>query len=202
MIYTQFIWTLGNGTTQTLSTPTLNYTYATPGWYTVTLKTVDQNDVESTPQSMVIRVHTPSVSDPGTAGETTLEGIDSNQDGIRDDVERFIDEYFGENSNKRLAMRQAAVTLDQIVKSNADVAVAQPLFVQLDLDTRCVISQFADSSDKWMNAIQVLKQKTFNTEERFGVYLNLSENLDIASIAAPVQDFSLYASNCQFTPTP
>ncbi|MBI2518959.1 MAG: PKD domain-containing protein, partial [Bdellovibrio sp.] len=201
-VVTQFIWTLGDGTTQNLTTPTLNYTYATPGWYTVTLKTVDQNAVESTPQTIVIRVHAPNVADPGIAGETTLEGIDSNLDGVRDDVERFIDEYFGENSNKRQAMRQAAVTLDQIVKSNADVAVAQPLFVQLDRDSRCVISQLNDETDDWYNALAALKQHTFNTDSRLAVYLALDRDMDIGATKAEDQDISAYADNCNFVPIP
>jgi hypothetical protein len=49
--------------------------------------------------------------DPGPEGERTLEGIDSDKDGVRDDVQRFIALHYGESE-------RAVRALTNIAKSN------------------------------------------------------------------------------------
>lgn len=48
------------------------------------------------------------VPDPGKAGKLTLEGIDSDQDGVRDDVQRWINTAFSESEKTRSALKQYA----------------------------------------------------------------------------------------------
>jgi len=201
-IITSYVWDFGDGETLVATQPTVDHTYANFGTFIATLKTINQHGVESHLASIQLVVHTPAVSDPGDLGEQSLAGIDTNANGLRDDVERFIDEYFQDNSNKRQAMQQAALTLDQIVKSNADTTIATPLFAQLALDTRCLISQFQEPTDDWSSFLAMLKQKTFNTEARINVYLSLDRAMNIGAVEAIEQTDEQYASNCNFAITP
>ena len=43
--------------------------------------------------------------DPGEAGKATLEGIDSDQDGIRDDIQRYIALTYPDSQKTRAALR-------------------------------------------------------------------------------------------------
>ena len=48
--------------------------------------------------------------DPGSAGELTLLGIDSDNDGVRDDVQRYIEFTYPNSQRVRLALREIAKT--------------------------------------------------------------------------------------------
>lgn len=58
------------------------------------------------------------VPDPGPAGMTTLAGIDSDGDGVRDDVQRWIAESYGDSLKMKAALKQAAA-VDQLKLLNA-----------------------------------------------------------------------------------
>lgn len=48
------------------------------------------------------------VPNPGKAGSLTIEGIDSDKDGVRDDVQRWINETFPESPKVKEALKQLA----------------------------------------------------------------------------------------------
>jgi len=50
----------------------------------------------------------PLPPDPGEAGKVTLEGIDSDGDGVRDDVQRYIALTYPDSEKTRLALTQHA----------------------------------------------------------------------------------------------
>ena len=47
--------------------------------------------------------------DPGSVGRKTLAGIDSDHDGLRDDVQRWIYARYPKEENKRKALKQMAL---------------------------------------------------------------------------------------------
>lgn len=51
--------------------------------------------------------------DPGEAGKEALAGVDSNNNGIRDDVEIYIDANFGNSQKLKEGLNQFAVSLQQ-----------------------------------------------------------------------------------------
>jgi len=63
--------------------------------------------------------------DPGEAGMATLEGIDSDGDGVRDDVQRWIALSFPNSEKTRAALTQLTITEQQILvdADNADASV-------------------------------------------------------------------------------
>lgn len=51
--------------------------------------------------------------DPGNAGTRTLEGIDSDHDGLRDDLQRWIYARFPNEPKKRAALKQMAISFQK-----------------------------------------------------------------------------------------
>ena len=51
----------------------------------------------------------PLPPDPGEAGKQTLEGIDSDKNGLRDDVQRYIAMLHPESQKARMALQQTAI---------------------------------------------------------------------------------------------
>jgi len=63
--------------------------------------------------------------DPGEAGKATLAGIDSDGDGVRDDVQRWIALTYPNSQKTRAALRQMAQAMQNILLNAADVANAR-----------------------------------------------------------------------------
>ncbi|WEF33757.1 hypothetical protein [Pseudoduganella chitinolytica] len=70
--------------------------------------------------------------DPGEAGRATLAGIDSNDNGVRDDLERHIARHFGTDERVRRAVANAVIATQQgILATDADdSAAAQAMLVR------------------------------------------------------------------------
>lgn len=70
---------------------------------------------QTLPQTLKLLMHVAGVGaaiflppDPGEAGKTTLEGIDSDGDGVRDDIQRYIALTYPSSEKLRVALAQAA----------------------------------------------------------------------------------------------
>ncbi|MGH8488103.1 MAG: hypothetical protein ACREXS_04330 [Gammaproteobacteria bacterium] len=53
--------------------------------------------------------------DPGEAGKAALEGIDSDGDGVRDDIQRYIALNFPDSAKTRAALTQQAKTFQSML---------------------------------------------------------------------------------------
>ncbi|MDX8396318.1 MAG: hypothetical protein R8K22_07895 [Mariprofundaceae bacterium] len=53
--------------------------------------------------------------DPGAAGKATLEGIDSDNDGVRDDVQRWIAITYPNSEKTRAALSQRTKIMQQVL---------------------------------------------------------------------------------------
>lgn len=56
--------------------------------------------------------------DPGKEGKKTIEGIDADQDGVRDDVQRWIHAVFPNEPRKRMSFRQWARYFQNTLRSD------------------------------------------------------------------------------------
>lgn len=64
------------------------------------------------------------VADPGEEGKKTLGGIDSDSDGVRDDIQRWInEEYLGKESTKK-ALKQMVVSMNKSLESSNDKSLS------------------------------------------------------------------------------
>jgi hypothetical protein len=125
--------------------------------------------------------------DPGEAGKATLEGIDSNNNGIRDDLEIAIYNYAPKPEEDRLraAMtqnakaRQLAIiaghTKDQQTIKEADDASWLAVF--------CV-NRIKKEYEKG-NFVKQIERKAFNTPDRVEAYMRFNEALSGKVLSAP-----------------
>ncbi|OIP99199.1 MAG: hypothetical protein AUK35_07795 [Zetaproteobacteria bacterium CG2_30_46_52] len=105
--------------------------------------------------------------DPGAAGEATLEGIDSDGDGVRDDVQRWIVMSYPNSEKTRAALRQLAVDYQNSILDVTSKAVVINNFISMQRTLYClsyIILDFYDVSP-------ALKSVVLNTSARSRAYL-------------------------------
>ncbi|AVR97644.1 hypothetical protein [Pseudoduganella armeniaca] len=87
--------------------------------------------------------------DPGEAGRATLAGIDSNGNGVRDDLERHIARHFGRDDKVLRAVANAVIaTQHGILASDADgSAAAQAMLVHAGDCMGAIASELAPYGD-------------------------------------------------------
>jgi hypothetical protein len=126
--------------------------------------------------------------DPGDAGKTTLEGIDSDKDGVRDDVQRYIALTYPAPEDKplRAALREYAAFQQPFLMETDDkfktIANAENRAKQID----CVLYLRPDDGQA---GLVNLRAEYLNTESRTRTYLNADGQLGGQPISlTPVED--------------
>ena len=105
--------------------------------------------------------------DPGKAGEATVAGVDSNNDGIRDDVEIFIAENYGSSERAVRALRFVAKRMQTDMidpPTTPEQAVAR---AEADTSIACYVST-VDWEVRVRDALEEVRAQMVNTPERFG----------------------------------
>jgi len=115
--------------------------------------------------------------DPGAAGMATLAGIDSDNDGVRDDIQRYIWlTYAGSEKTRAGLFQEAEVFQDLLVAgTNKDQAAALEAFKQDDLGSACLI--YILGLDQEIRVAQTLLALTLNTRARSLAYLDYNDLL-------------------------
>jgi len=94
--------------------------------------------------------------EPGEQKSTaTLSGVDSNNNGVRDDIERLIAEKYGEHEETYLAGIVQAQAIDRVYSSESDDAIEQ-----LNLVIRC-------TSKHQYSMMSTIEKEYANTPERW-----------------------------------
>jgi hypothetical protein len=109
----------------------------------------------------------PLPPDPGEAGKQTLEGIDSDNDGVRDDVQRWIAIVFLNNQVIQQALQQHAVALQDTL-SAVDPAAAQEASSRELAAARC-LAHVAGTIEAYRESIN-LSEQVLNTSSRQDAY--------------------------------
>lgn len=105
--------------------------------------------------------------DPGVAGDATLAGIDSDKDGVRDDVEREIVGLYPNNAKARAVLYQEAIYYQTILANSASASIVSDSYGYLMGLSQCLESATGDlAADE-----SILHPQLFNTEERTDAYL-------------------------------
>jgi hypothetical protein len=119
--------------------------------------------------------------DPGKAGELTLEGIDSNRNGVRDDIERYVALLAPDDPTRRTALINLADAVqDTYLSAGTDISV---LADQIVLRVGCVhrVTTSRDASAD----ISELMPRVLNTAGRARGYFLYNESLPSQSFAIP-----------------
>jgi hypothetical protein len=116
----------------------------------------------------------PVPSDPGQLGIETTAGIDSDSDGVRDDIQRYIvAAYVSDTSDERLMLLQYARTLGHILQSANDTTTAESAWLEVFAALRCM-SDIVGASEADQRRV-VLRARFLNTRERSRIYLKASQ---------------------------
>jgi hypothetical protein len=130
--------------------------------------------------------------DPGEEGKKTVEGIDSQNSGMRDDIWRYVADKYADSKPERAAATQTAVPWQQLINNIARQKIAMTSeeeeilvgdFRQLAAAWDCLryvmMKNDADVTGgaKAYSAIQELKEKTLNTPQRVEAYLRAESQI-------------------------
>ena len=113
--------------------------------------------------------------DPGEAGKATLQGVDSDNNGVRDDVQIAIYERYPNDETKRNALTQKAKALQEAIvagDSSSSDALNQASKSIIDA-VDCLHERVGDSTAE----IGFLEQEVVNTSDRSEAYIKFNEAL-------------------------
>ncbi len=131
--------------------------------------------------------------DPGEAGRQTLLGIDSDSDGVRDDIQRYIYFAYPDDEKVRVAMTQLAIEYQGLLSQASDPDAAFNHATRMARHGECLdYIQGEIASD----TLAALKAEFLNTRERSLAYINYSNTLGGEIIlGAPFQNWK---NSCNF----
>lgn len=133
--------------------------------------------------------------DPGEAGKATLEGIDSDGDGVRDDVQRWIAMTYPDSEKTRAALTQRTKTMQQFLL-DADNSKATYLnAVQMSEDYDCLSYINMDAS---YDISREHKAVFLNTYLRSKMWLNADRQLSGSMFE--MTPYNQWKSTCDFDP--
>ncbi len=113
----------------------------------------------------------------------TLKGIDANNDGIRDDIEKWIDDNFKKmGEGKYESMRQLARALQNHMVSDEKLKKnAEKIALDYDFGINCILKNFPtedeNSNNYWLNLTREMKAYIFNTKKRYRTLKVVSQAL-------------------------
>lgn len=156
----------------------------------------DNTVAKPLPVSVLVTV-VPLPPDPGDAGKQTLAGIDTDNDGVRDDLERYIALTYPESARTRTAITQEAKALQALVlssnDSNASIANANAQFRALE----CLSSILNDQA--LVRAFSVsLQSHALNTADRSNSYIRSEQYFSGQGYLLPAE--ADWRSSCTFDP--
>ena len=133
--------------------------------------------------------------DPGEAGKATIAGVDSDNDGIRDDIQRFIELNYGGSQKTKAVLQQTAIALQKILVNTPNSLAAQENAETVSRAIECSYyinpTNAADINDR-------LRSKFLNTVERSRAYLSFDAKLSGKIII--MKKSTEYKSSCTFDP--
>ena len=133
--------------------------------------------------------------DPGEAGKQTLLGIDSDNDGIRDDIQRYISLTYPDDEKIRLAITQIAIEYQGLLSQADDKKSAFYHATRLSRHGECLDYFAGEVSGE---IIAALKAEILNTRERSLAYIKFSDSLGgTMIIGRPLKEWK---NSCNFDP--
>ncbi len=133
--------------------------------------------------------------DPGEAGKATLEGIDSDQDGIRDDIQRYIALTYPDSQKTRAALRQFTSAFHKAILQSPDRESALNNVEDMHRAQECLWYIHSRSSIKISDSLMA---EYLNTMERSLAYLDYNKKLGGTIFGS--KDLNEYKTSCTFDP--
>lgn len=115
--------------------------------------------------------------DPGEAGKRTLEGINSDHDGLRDDLQRWIYARFPNDPKKRAALKQWAIHYQKTLFLKHNKSDMEEDSKRGEKASRCLFDTFSDPDEAYDEG-KYIQAKVINTKERTERYLEVDRWFD------------------------
>jgi len=135
--------------------------------------------------------------DPGPAGDATLEGVDSNGNGIRDDIERWIYLTYPDSEKLRRALIQEYYPLQNMIihgqQQNRDAVYDD--MIALQRSSECLYYVYPDRPHK---VSAELEARILNTDQRTYGYFEASRLLGGGTFQGV--PMSKWKNSCNFNP--
>lgn len=107
--------------------------------------------------------------DPGEAGKATLAGIDSDGDGVRDDIQRYIALTYPNSEKTRAALSQVAqsVQVELLDANDRQASISHAVVAMRDMECLIYIHGVESAGTLWAQ----LEAQFINTDERIRAYI-------------------------------
>ena len=112
--------------------------------------------------------------DPGKAGKETLLGIDTDGDGVRDDIQRYIYFTYPDDKKLRLGLTYYAIEFQGVLKDANDREAAYDHANKMSRHGDCL---WYLKGEEAIDICRALRAKILNTRERSMAYIKYSDNL-------------------------
>ncbi len=133
--------------------------------------------------------------DPGKAGKATLEGIDSDGDGVRDDIQRYIALTYPDSARTRAALTQLAKVNQQAILNADNKPLSLDNGSAQDRAIECLWYLLDDGAIAVSHGLRAV---ILNTVERNRVYIRYNDQL--AGEVFPSVPLSQDKFSCEFDP--
>ncbi|CAH6886412.1 hypothetical protein VCHA50P415_30231 [Vibrio chagasii] len=127
---------------------------------------------------------------PNLEREPTLVGVDNDDNGIRDDIERYIDNNYLELDQKQAVEQYVKALQQTLIIDLTDINAVKSANRKLSEADHCIYSRFDGSNNSKQPAqvSQELESITTNTKERLLAYLAFARALNGTSWSIPKGD--------------
>jgi hypothetical protein len=132
--------------------------------------------------------------DPGTAGKATVQGIDSDTDGRRDDVQIFVDTTYLDTAS-RAATSRLAKAFQAFLIQGSDKAGALAAAASLNKAIDCL---YALDPENFGDLVDEVEAKVVNTNDRSKAYAKAGAFISGGTF--PVSTVADNAASCRETP--
>lgn len=112
--------------------------------------------------------------DPGEAGKETLLGIDTDGDGVRDDIQRYIYFTYPDDEKLRLGLKYYAIEFQGVLKDADNRDLSYDHAIKMARHGECLFHLKGRES---IYICRAIRAEILNTKERSIAYITYSDNL-------------------------
>jgi hypothetical protein len=129
--------------------------------------------------------------DPGEAGKQTLEGIDSDNDGVRDDLQRYIILTYSDTPTRQ-ALAQYAKAQQSMILSSGSAEQSLNSANEIVRSVECIAFT---RPDDFSQVIDAARAELLNTEARIRAFV--AANTHVSGMVFTMTDSEELANSCK-----
>lgn len=111
--------------------------------------------------------------DPGPAGDATIQGVDSDGNGVRDDVQRYIALTYPSSASTRAALTQMSVAMQKAMVESSSATSSLANANQVTSALECLATVSGGALEQQLD----LAGEVIDTEQRLRAYLRYDQQL-------------------------